>query len=234
LKNKVLTNKKKIIMVPLQEEIKKQDLVDQLTWDVSVNANDVNVEVADNTVRLKGTVPNYTAKLAAERDAYAVSGVQDVENLLNVEFPPSITVPTDSEIENNIKKMLFLNAKIISVDINVSVSSGLVTLSGYVDTLWEKYEAEEIANSATGVIDVINELEVQLTKDFIDLDIENDIIAAFRRSALIDHENINVSLSNGIAHLTGNANSFVEKSEAYKIALFTKDVVDVIDDIVIK
>ena len=36
-------------MSPLIEELKKQDVVDQLTWDDSVNANDIYVDVDDRT-----------------------------------------------------------------------------------------------------------------------------------------------------------------------------------------
>lgn len=80
-------------MAPLPEEIKKQDIVDQLTWDDSVNANEVHIDVQDKTVRLTGKVPNYVAKMAAERDAYQVAGVAIVENYLEVEFPPTISLP---------------------------------------------------------------------------------------------------------------------------------------------
>jgi len=89
---------KNIAMVPLSEELKKQDIVDQLTWDDSVNANAVHIDVMDNIVRLTGKVPNYLAKMAAERDAYQVAGVANVENYLEVEFPPTITRLTDDEI----------------------------------------------------------------------------------------------------------------------------------------
>ena len=85
-------------MSPYAEEIKKEDVIDQLTWDDSVNANEILVKVEDRTVVLNGTVENSTAKMAAERDAYQVRGVMQVENNLEIQFPPSITLPADSEI----------------------------------------------------------------------------------------------------------------------------------------
>jgi osmotically-inducible protein OsmY len=220
-------------MSPLQEELQKQNVVDQLTWDSSVNSNEVHVEAVDGRIRLEGKVPNYTAKLAAERDAYNVIGVTEVENFLEVEFPPAVTIPPDREIESNIKRMILLNARIASGDISVTVKDGVVTLSGVVETIWEKYEAEDVANSAAGVVDVQNNLEVILKEDIIDADIANDILATFQRSSLIDENRLAVEVNNGVVRLTGEAPTFAAKREAYNKALFTQNVRDVIDDIVI-
>ncbi len=220
-------------MSPLQEELQKQNVVDQLTWDSSVNSNEVHVEAVDGRIRLEGKVPNYTAKLAAERDAYNVIGVTEVENFLEVEFPPAVTIPPDREIESNIKRMILLNARIASGDISVVVKDGVVTLSGVVETIWEKYEAEDVANSAAGVVDVQNNLEVILKEDIIDADIANDILATFQRSSLIDENRLAVEVNNGVVRLTGEAPTFAAKREAYNKALFTQNVRDVIDDIVI-
>lgn len=70
-------------MSPTSAEIKKQDIIDQLTWDNSVNANEVYVNVQESTVQLKGTVPTYASKVAAEKNrAYTIAmytaGVVDV------------------------------------------------------------------------------------------------------------------------------------------------------------
>jgi len=184
-------------------------------------------------VQLKGTVPNYTAKIAAERDAYQVVGVMNVENYLEIEFPPSVTMPADEEITDNVDKMLAWNSRIHSDKINVSTSNGTVTLSGNVNSYWEKYLAGEIATSTTGVIGVVNNLTVSPTRSIIDMDIEKDIKNTYKRSSLIDEDKIGVSVKNGIVHLSGSVSNYLIKKQAHDIAMYTASVVDVIDEITI-
>ncbi|MFW5657172.1 MAG: BON domain-containing protein [Bacteroidota bacterium] len=221
-------------MAPHIEELIKQDIIDQLTWDDSVNANDVIVEVTDNTVQLKGKVPNYIAKLAAERDARFVSGVKRVENYLEVEFPPKSTLPSDQEITDHINSMLFLHGKIISSDVSVSTNRGVVTLSGKVGTYWEKNLAEDIASSTRGVVGVNNLLAVSLIKTVFDYDIETDIKNAYKRSILIDEDKIKVAVEGGTVRLTGSVANYAIKNEAIEIAMYTAGVKDVIDEITIE
>jgi osmotically-inducible protein OsmY len=220
-------------MAALPEEIIKQKIIDQLIWDDSVNANDVQVEVQESTVQLRGTVPNYTAKLAAERDALNVPGVMNLESFLKVEFPPRITLPDDAEISRNIKSMLTLNTRVNAINIDVTTSDGIVTLSGTADSYWEKYEAEDVANTAHGVVEVINKIVVKPVKSVIDREIEADIRNAYERSSLIDESKIDVYVKNGVAHLTGVAENTLIKNEVFKKALYTTGVVDVIDEVTV-
>jgi osmotically-inducible protein OsmY len=219
-------------MVLKEEEIKKK-IIDQLTWDDSVNANNIEVEVQDSTVQLRGTVPNYTAKLAAERDALNVPGVLNLESFLKVEFPPRVTLPGDPEISRNIKNMLTMNNRINAINIDVATSDGIVTLTGTADSYWEKYEAEDLANTAHGVIEVVNKIGVKPVKSVVDQEIEEDIRKAYERSGLINEDEIDVSVKNGVAHLSGVVANTLIKKEAYKVALYTTGVVNVIDEITI-
>ena len=215
------------------DEIKKQDVIDQLVWDDRVNANDVMVQIEDGSVKLKGKVPNISAKYAAARDAYMVEGVISVDNQLEVEFPERETIPTDMEITSNVSNMLLWSDNVISSDIRVKTENGVVTLSGSVNTYWEKMEAEDIAASALGVVDVINLLDVNLTGTFIDAEIETDIENAFRRSIIIDENKVNVSVVNGLATLTGTVPTYHAKRVAGDIARYTAGVTDVINDLVV-
>ena len=221
-------------MAALPEEIIKQKIIDQLTWDDIVNANDIQVEVFESTVQLKGTVPNYTAKLAAERDALNVTGVLNLESFLEVDFPPRIILPDDAEISMNIKSMLTMNSKINAVNIDVTTSGGIVTLSGTADSYWEKYEAEDVATKALGVIEVINKIVVRPVKSVIDKEIQNDIETAYERSGIVDESKIDVDVKNGVVHLTGTAANRVIKNEVFATALYTTGVIDVIDEVTIE
>jgi osmotically-inducible protein OsmY len=231
--NEIKKTKNIFIMVPLVEEIRKQDVVNQLTWDDSVNANEIDVEVFDGTVQLKGSVPNYIAKLAAERVAIQVGGVEKVENFLSVEFPPTITLPSDSQIAENIKSMLNCDSRLNASGIDVDISKGSVTLSGSVPSFTEKHLAEKIAITATGVVDVKNGLKVELFRSFIDAEIEKDIKNTFEQNILIDHQTLDVSVSDGVVRLSGTAANYPVKIEAFEVAMITPGVMDVIDEITI-
>ena len=216
------------------DEFIKQEILDHLVWDTSVDANDVFVNVADGVVQLSGVVPTYTAKIAAEKNAYRVADVVKVENLIEVEFPPEITIPGDTEITNMVESKLLWNDQIDATNIDVETLNGVVTLTGNVNSYWEKKLASDLAFTTKGVLRVENNLVVVVVgKSFIDIDIENDIKSAFKRNILIDADKIDVSVKNGIAHLTGIVPSFAMKEEAFDTAMLTAGVLDVTDDIII-
>lgn len=220
-------------MSPSTTEIIKQDIIDQLTWDNRIDANDVYVSVRDGVVILQGTVPSYAAKVAAEKDAYQVDGVNRVENELKVEFPPETERPDDQEITENIEKKLIWNSQVNSANISVQTVDGVVSLTGSVDSFWEKIMAEDIAQYTHGVTDVINRLLVSVTKSVLDIDIEKDIKNTYKRSGLLagNEDDLTVSVTNGIVRLSGVVPSYPAKRQAYNIAKYTSGVVDVIDDL---
>ncbi len=220
-------------MTPTSAEIKKQEIIDQLAWNDSVNANEINVTVQGNTVILEGTVPSFAAKKAAEEDTYLIAGVSLVENRLEVEHPPETILPNDPEIESNLEAKLLWNSQLNAANIKVRSENGLITLTGEVDSYWEKRLAENIAGSATGVISVNNELKVKPRKATMDIDIENDIKSAYIRSALVDEKAIQVSVNDGHVHLSGIVPFYAMKKEILDIANNTSGVVDVVDEVTI-
>ena len=227
--------KKKLIFMSAKkaDELIKQDVIDQLVWDASVDANDVLVNVNDGIVQLSGVVPAYTAKIAAQDNAYRVADVVSVENMIEVEFPAGITLPDDTEITSMIESKLLWNDQIDATNIDVETLNGVVTLTGNVNSYWEKSLAKNLAVATRGVKHVENNLAVVVGKTFADIDIENDIKNAFKRNILIDADKIDVSVKNGIAHLTGIVPSFAMKEEAFNSAMMTAGVLDVTDDIII-
>ena len=221
-------------MSPFKEEIIKQEIIDQLTWNDSVNANDIFVNVQDGHVELRGNVSNYTAKMAAERDAFQINGVSHVDNYLKVAFPPSVTLPDDSEIESNVESMLSWNTEIDASNIEVKVSNNIVKLSGEVNSYWEKFLAISLTNSIRGVVEVDSNLIVRPALEAKDSKIEEDIKNAFKRTYLIDEEDISVKVKDGVVHLRGSVPNYLIKIQAHNIAVYTSGVVDVVDELIIK
>jgi len=86
-------------MSVVSDEKIKKDVVDQLYWDSRVDASDIDIEVDDGKVILKGEFPDYGSKASASSDAWTIEGVTAVENDIAVDYPSSMTVPTDEDYD---------------------------------------------------------------------------------------------------------------------------------------
>jgi osmotically-inducible protein OsmY len=62
----------------------QQDVISELSWEPSVNAAHIGVEVSAGVVTLAGHVSNYTEKLNAEQAAQRVHGVKALAVAMDV------------------------------------------------------------------------------------------------------------------------------------------------------
>jgi osmotically-inducible protein OsmY len=99
--------------------------------------------------------------------------------------------------------------------IGVSALSGVVTLTGYVDTYTAKLSAERAVRRATGVTAVVNDLDVRLTQPRIDPEIAKDAVEALNSRVNVP-KNIAVTVHDGHITLTGKAEWMFEKVAAEK------------------
>ncbi len=136
------------------EEIAKEVMVAlQSSW--SVPDDKVTVKVEDGWVTLSGELPWNYQKEAAKSAVNFLSGVKGVINNIKIK----------SDVHDEIEKEQVEDAigRSFSVDdgdIEVSVSGTTVTLSGTVDSWYQKEEAGRIAWNTPGIWHVKNELAV--------------------------------------------------------------------------
>jgi osmotically-inducible protein OsmY len=220
-------------MIPTTDEMIKQEIIDQMAWDDHVDANDIFVHVQDSIVRLEGTVPSYAAKLSAEKDANSIGDVISVENMLEVKLPPEITQPSDAVINRDVESKIRSDSRIKTSNLKVSTKDGVVTLSGEVDTYWQRRVAQDIAASSDGVILVENKLLVTLIKSAADAEIETAIKNACKRNALIDGDKIDVKVHKGIVLLRGKVPNNLVKQEVNDIVIFTSGIIDIVDEMTV-
>lgn len=111
----------------------------------------------------------------------------------------------DSKIEQDVKEELKFHPDLDARDISVSVKKGVVTLTGFVKSFTEKYEAENAAKRVVGVLGVANDIEVRLpSADFRpDPEIARDAVAAIKSTLPISSRDIKVVVSNGWITLEG-------------------------------
>jgi osmotically-inducible protein OsmY len=133
------------------EDIARQAL-NVLAWDLSVPRDKVRVKVEKGWITLSGEVHWYYQKNAAEKDVRKLFGVMGVSNLIAIE-----PVVQASDIQKKIKAAFGRNAEFEAAHIVVSTEGSKITLSGKVDSYYERTLAENTAWSAPGVT-AVNDL----------------------------------------------------------------------------
>ena len=144
------------------------------------------------------------------------------------------TMVDDSTISSKVKIDLISASDVKARQIDVDVLSGVVTLTGLVDSNTQIKRAEEIALAVQGVKSVTNYLAVgsksmgqAIDDKFIVGVINKNLIAEPNMKSL----NIDVDSNNGVVTLTGIVLNNDQKSRALKIAQNTTGVVKVVDNL---
>lgn len=126
-----------------------------LKWNWQVPDDKITIKVENGMVTLQGELHWYYQKKAATDAVKNLLGVTGVLNEIDI-FSTTDDKIEKSAIENALKR----NSAIDDINIRVEVSSGQVTLSGRVDSIYQKAEAEREAWNAPGVRNVINYLSI--------------------------------------------------------------------------
>ncbi len=127
-----------------------EEVLEELRWDPIVAAVGIQVTIRDGIVTLRGEVPSFAAKVAAEEDAARVPGVRAVQQELLVREPSRSSV-LDAEIAANAVEALQRNVFVPAGSIVVHVECGKITLSGRVNNEFERSAAERALRHIPGV-----------------------------------------------------------------------------------
>src|SRR5579863_7612779 len=112
-------------------------------------------------------------------------------------------VRSDDQIRDDVLLELKWDPKITSPDIAVAVKDGVVTLSGFTHSYWEKDSAEKAAKRVYGVRGVANDIEVKLPSTRSDPEIVRDAVHELGSHISIPSDKIKVSVKNGWMTLEG-------------------------------
>ena len=106
---------------------------------------------------------------------------------------------SDSDIKRDVELELRWDPDITSDDIGVSVKDGVVTLTGFVRSYSEKYEAERAAKRVSGVVGLANDIEVRLpsSDERPDPEIAREAVSAIKSQLPFTHEHITPVVKNG-------------------------------------
>ncbi|HEY2226186.1 MAG TPA: BON domain-containing protein [Xanthobacteraceae bacterium] len=112
---------------------------------------------------------------------------------------------SDGDIRRDVEDELRWDPDLDATDIAVSVTNGVVTLTGFVRSYMEKYEAEVDAKRVAGVLAVVNDLQVRLPNidERPDPEIARDAISRIKTELPYAWEKIRVMVRSGWVTLEG-------------------------------
>jgi len=114
---------------------------------------------------------------------------------------------SDEEIKRDVEEELRWDPDIDATDIAVAVKNGVVTLTGFVRSYDDKWEAERAVKRVAGVLGVANDLEVRLPAidERPDPEIARDAVTAIKNQLPFSYDRIKVIVKNGWVTLEGEA-----------------------------
>jgi osmotically-inducible protein OsmY len=121
-----------------------------------------------------------------------------------------------------------------SSDIAVAVKDGVVTLSGFVHSYWDKDAAEKAVKRVYGVRGVANDIEVKLSSARTDPEIAREAVHELESHISIPHEKIKVTVKNGWVTLEGNVDWQYQKTLAESAVKKLRGVIGITNSIELK
>lgn len=196
-----------------------------------VPAASVGVAVRQGVVELSGDVRSEEAKQAIEKVAQAVPGVKALAVELTVTIPGH-DIGSDLEIARCVELGLTTKNGVKPHALRIAVENGIVTLTGDVDSGYEKQAALDSLKYLRGVMGVVDEIAVgpMVTEGAVRGDIER----ALHEIATTEASQIAVSVDGDRVTLSGNVRNFDEGRAVIKSVEETKGVRHVVDKLTIE
>jgi osmotically-inducible protein OsmY len=180
----------------------------ELDWDPEVDDSAIGVTAKDGVVTLTGFIDSYAGKLAAERVVKRVRGVRAVANDVIVRLKVDVT-------DTDIAAATVLALKIrpgIPPNVQATVHNGHVTLTGHVEWLHQKEQAEVTIRHIAGVRGVVNHIDVAPRTG--QRDVRRRIMQSLHHTADLDGRHIDVAVTGDVVTLTGTVGSWSQYEAA--------------------
>ena len=205
----------------------REAVVHQLDRDPEVDASEIGVTARDGVVTLTGFTERYTGKLAAERIVKRVRGVRAVANDIEVRL---LVDRTDSDIAHDAVQAL-KTMPALADTVQVVVNNGRITLTGSVEWLCQKDEAENAVKDVRGLLGTLNHITVKPRSG--QRDVQRRIARALHRNADIDARHIGVAVADDVATLTGTVGTWMQREAAERAAGSAPGITRVDNEIIV-
>jgi osmotically-inducible protein OsmY len=136
---------------------------------------------------------------------------------------------SDDEIKRDVEDELRWDPDINATDIAVAVKDGVVTLTGFVRSYSQKYEAEHDVKRVEGVVGIANDIEVRLPDidKRPDPEIAREAVAELKRELPYSYELIKMVVKNGWITLEGEVEWNYQRQRAESAVRNIKGVLGV-------
>ncbi|HEX3850864.1 MAG TPA: BON domain-containing protein [Polyangiaceae bacterium] len=234
-------NLRRVAVSKSDAEIAKA-IMNAARYDPRIRAANITPRVADGAVTLLGTVDTLSARMAAAALARNTVGVRTVNNELTVR---PLRRVSNAILQHQVSDALVFDPLVDMSHVKLTVDNGQVTLTGSVNTNFERAEMLDDVSGIPNVIRVDDQLAVQspaepfvysawvdpftphadgwyvtsLRPSLSDSEIARRIQENLKRSAFVDPKDVNVSVERGEATLTGTTSSYRERQAAIDGAL---------------
>jgi osmotically-inducible protein OsmY len=143
---------------------------------------------------------------------------------------------SDSDIKRDLEAELKWDPDIDATDIAVAVKDGVVTLTGFVRSYTQKWQAERDTKRVSGVTGVANDIVVRLpgSSERPDPEIARDAVAALKNELPYSSENMKVVVKDGWITLEGSAEWNYQRTRAENAVRRVRGIKGVINLITLK
>lgn len=209
----------------------RQDVLDELEFEPSIEAKNIGVAVDTGVVTLSGHVASYAEKLTAVTATKRVKGVRAVADDIEVRYPADKKT-SDDQIAKRIVDMLGWDIVVPSGSIQSVVRDGWVTMTGTVEWQYQRKAAEDDVRKLSGVRGVTNKIELKprVRSDEVKKKIED----ALKRHAEVEAKSIRVIVEDGgTVVLEGKVDNWDERFAVENAAWSAPGVRNVVDHLAI-
>ncbi len=212
----------------MTDAILKQDIIDELEFEPSLDATHIAVSVSDGTVTLSGHVRSYTEKCNAEAVVKRMKGVRAIAQEIEVR-PAGSHLTADDEIARRAADVLRWHATVPREAVQVKVEDGWITLTGKVNWNYERSAAETAMRNLVGVRGVLN--QIQIAPKATVADVRQRIVASLKRDAELEAQRITVQVADHKVTLEGKVRTWAEREAAERAAWSAEGVTSLVDHI---
>jgi osmotically-inducible protein OsmY len=144
------------------------------------------------------------------------------------------TTRTDDQIRQDVILELKSDPQITSHDIAVAVKDGVLTLSGFAGSYWEKDAAEKAAKRVYGVRAIANDIEIKSFFKRTDPEIAREVVQELESHISIPAGKIKPTVSNGWVTLEGSVEWQYQKTLAESAVKKLRGVTGITNNIEVK
>ncbi|MWD29104.1 BON domain-containing protein [Aquicoccus sp. SCR17] len=215
----------------MDDKTLRQNVIDELDFEPSIDSADIGVAVEEGVVTLSGHVRTYAEKVTTIETVESVRGVKAIADEIEVR-PAGAHITADDEIAKRLLNTLKWNSSVPEDKIHSKIKNGWVTLSGEVEWRYQAEAAERAAHRLSGVTGVSNLIKV--TPSVKAPDVSDKIKRAFHRDAELDSSGIRVNVRDGTVTLEGKVRYFGERKVAERAAWAVPGVSHVVDHLTVQ